>query len=190
MKNKTATTVKGPAGAIALAAIVALGVLATGCEDENTITQIIGGGGIEASELSFELTWDPVPDPGGTRPDLDIYVTDPLGQTISHSGSGSTPGPTPEGGSVDQDDPGDCGSVATEGETVSWTGLPPEGAYQFGIHYVRECDADPGAAPRPEPTYTLTVFVDGQMFEATQGTAVSNGGFTRIAVGAIAIVNP
>ena len=107
-------------------------------------------------EIRVTLVW-------GTDDDLDLYVTDPNGDTIAYFNPS-----VPSGGTLDRDDNvGQCGTDPEPGgvENVFWpdTPAPPSGTYTVGVNSYADC-APPGAA------YTLQVFVGGTLVQTQTGT--------------------
>jgi hypothetical protein len=86
------------------------------------------GCGWQGGNIQVTLAWQ-------TGADLDLYVTDPTGQTISyrnrHSGSG---------GHLDQDARGACTGSGPTIENVYYDSpRPPPGRYQIDVHYYSPC---------------------------------------------------
>jgi len=81
------------------------------------------GGGLNGADGSprFNLVWS-----GST--DLDLYVTDPSGYTISYTSISS-----PSGGILDVDCTGNC--PGGNSENITWEQGGPLGVYQFHVNY-------------------------------------------------------
>ena len=93
-------------------------------------------------DVSFTLTWTYSQNVQGADrrggPDVDIWVTDPLGQRINTSEERPIrKGPTPEGGRADFDDRGAHGDGNGGGpERVFWPkGKAPVGDYTYGVRW-------------------------------------------------------
>ena len=116
--------------------------------DDNCNGVIDEGCGFATGNIQITLAW-------ATGADLDLYVTDPSGYTISYSRTRS-----PSGGHLDHDARGAC--VRSQGgatiENVYWsTPRPPPGTYVVEVHNYSGCrvsDATQG---------TLSIAVGGQV---------------------------
>ncbi len=84
------------------------------CEGLVDTSECISG---EDGDPRFNLTWS-----GST--DLDLYVTDPTGETISYINISSS-----SGGILDVDCVGDCDTVNSE--NITWPDGGPSGTYSF-----------------------------------------------------------
>lgn len=116
--------------------------------DNNCNGYIDDGCGFQSGQIQINLAW-------GTGADLDLYVTDPFGETINYRSrtSGS-------GGALDVDARGACGrgGETYTVENVYWaTQTPPSGRYQIDVHNYSQCRV-PGAT-----TATLSISVGGQI---------------------------
>ncbi len=119
--------------------------------DDNCNGVIDEGCGFATGNIQITLAW-------GTGADLDLYVTDPHGYTISYSRTRS-----PSGGHLDHDARGAC--VHSHGgatiENVYWeTPRPPPGTYVVEVHNYSGCrvsDVTQG---------TLSIAVGGQVLGA------------------------
>lgn len=119
--------------------------------DDNCNGVIDEGCGYQTGQIQITLAW-------ATGADLDMYVTDPMGQTISYMNrqSGS-------GGVLDHDARGACNASQANNtiENVYWNSpRPPSGQYQVEVHYWGDCGAA-GITPA-----TLSIAVGGQIIGA------------------------
>ncbi|MBN2301659.1 MAG: hypothetical protein JXN60_03985 [Lentisphaerae bacterium] len=147
----------------------------TGCEnasdDDGANAGIDPGAVIDASgnigDPAFTLVWSY--DIAGEGPDIDFYVTDPNGATLSTSRNGYGLGPTPEGGIIDFDDRGAEGDGDGGGpERAYWPqGQAPQGVYSFGVRYY----SGTGHA-----NYTMRVYKGGRLVATKTGTLTERGG--------------
>lgn len=103
---------------------------------ENSGPECNGSGNLPGADGSprFNMTWS-----GDT--DLDLYVTDPTGFTISYTSTSS-----PSGGILDLDCTGSC--PGGNAENITWENGGPSGVYEFHVNYYS------GSANTP---FTLTV---------------------------------
>jgi hypothetical protein len=85
--------------------------------DESTCSGMSGADG----SPRFNLTWN------GSS-DLDFYVTDPTGETISYTNTSSS-----SGGILDVDCTGDCSGGNSE--NITWEAGGPSGTYSFYVNY-------------------------------------------------------
>lgn len=119
--------------------------------DDNCNGVIDEGCGYQTGNIQVTLGWN-------TGADLDLYVTDPYGHTISYQNRQS-----PSGGVLDHDARGACnpGQANNTIENVYWnTPQPPSGQYRIEVHYWGECRvADVTQA-------TLSIAVGGQVIGA------------------------
>jgi hypothetical protein len=103
--------------------------------DDNCDGRIDEGCGWESGQIQITLAW-------GTGADIDLYVTDPYGETISYQRRQSS-----SGGMLDHDARGACVAGGDTIENVFWsTPQPPPGTYQVELHYWGNCGA---AGPTP-----------------------------------------
>src|SRR6185503_13603258 len=106
-----------------------------------------------------------------TGADIDMYVTDPSGETISYQHTQSS-----TGGALDHDARGNCRSEQANNriENTYWNSpQPPRGNYQVELHYWGECG---GAGPT---LTTLSIAVGGRIIGAYNVTLMPQ---QRIAV--------
>lgn len=128
--------------------------------DDNCNGQIDEGCGYSSGNIQITLAWN-------SGADLDMYVTDPAGETLSYSHQQSA-----SGGHLDHDARGQCNASQQNNriENVYWnTPNPPSGTYQVELHYWGECNS--GAGPT---TATLSIAVGGQIIGAYQYTLAPN----------------
>lgn len=114
--------------------------------DDNCDGRIDEGCGWESGQIQITMWWE-------TGADIDLYVTDPFGETISYSRrqSGS-------GGVLDHDARGACVSGGDTIENVYWSSpTPPRGTYQVEAHYWGSCGV---AGPTP---VQISVSVGGRV---------------------------
>ena len=132
--------------------------------DDNCDGQIDEGCGYSSGDIQITLFWQ-----GGA--DIDMYVTDPMGETISYSHTQSQ-----SGGHLDQDARGDClrSQANPTIENVYWGPNPPSGRYQIELHHFSACRSGGGATP-----VTVSIAVGGQVIGAYNYTITPND---RIAV--------
>jgi hypothetical protein len=133
---------------IARAALVLSPCLAWSCASRPARTQTA-----DAAPLVEALRDAPeAPAPGalvvrlafGAAADLDLYVTDPLRETVYFANT-----PSRSGGRLDRDRT--CSDAAPRIESVVFE-RPPPGRYRVGIDYPKSCDGSDSTAP-----YVLTV---------------------------------
>jgi len=128
--------------------------------DDNCNGQIDEGCGYSSGNIQITLAWN-------TGADMDLYVTDPNGETISYSHT-----TTNSGGHLDHDARGNCRADQPNNriENVFWdTPSPPNGTYQVEVHYWGDCNS--GAPPT---TVTLSIAVGGQIIGAYNYTLTPN----------------
>ena len=119
--------------------------------DDNCNGVIDEGCGYNTGNIQITLAW-------ATGADLDMYVTDPSGYTISYQNTRS-----PTGGHLDHDARGACNRRQANNtiENVYWDSpQPPSGRYQVEVHYWGDC----GAAGATQAT--LSIAVGGQIIGA------------------------
>jgi tRNA (guanosine-2'-O-)-methyltransferase len=103
--------------------------------DDNCDGRIDEGCGYQSGAIQITLAWQ-------TGADIDLYVTDPSGFTISYQDRQS-----PTGGVLDHDARGACVSGSDTIENVYWnTPAPPRGQYLIELHYWGDCGVA-GATP-------------------------------------------
>lgn len=99
--------------------------------DDNCNGQIDEGCGYQSGNIQITLAWQ-----GGA--DLDLYVTDPMGQRLNWQQTSVS-----SGGQLDHDDRGACRSDGNDGmnvENVFWNSpQPPSGNYQVAVDYFSQC---------------------------------------------------
>lgn len=128
--------------------------------DDNCNGQIDEGCGYSSGNIQITLAWD-------TGADIDMYVTDPAGETISYSHTQAA-----SGGHLDHDARGNCRPNQPNNtiENVYWESPdPPSGSYQVALHYWGECNSNAG----PTPT-TLSISVGGRILGAYNYTLAPN----------------
>ncbi len=122
--------------------------------DDNCNGQIDEGCGYSSGNIQITLAWQ-----GGA--DLDMYVTDPAGETISYSHRRSA-----SGGHLDQDARGQCNASQANNtiENVYWNQPnPPRGTYNVQVHYWAGSSCSTSAGPTP---LTLSIAVGGRVLGA------------------------
>ena len=113
------------------------------------------GCGYSTGNIQITLAW-------ATGADLDLYVTDPSGFTISYQETRSS-----SGGHLDHDARGACVRRQADAtvENVYWNQPnPPPGRYQIEVHYWGDCQVA-GTTPA-----TVSIAVGGQVIGAYQVT--------------------
>jgi len=122
--------------------------------DDNCNGQIDEGCGYSSGNIQITLAWN-------TGADLDMYVTDPQGETISYSHTR-----TQSGGHLDHDARGSCNPNQANNniENVYWDQQnPPQGVYRVEVDYW----SGSGCSTNSGPTMlTLSVAVGGQIIGA------------------------
>lgn len=114
--------------------------------DDNCDGRIDEGCGWQSGQIQITLAW-------GTGADIDLYVTDPYGETVSYQHTQSS-----SGGVLDRDARGACLPGGYTIENVFWsTPQPPSGTYQVELHYYGSCNA---AGPTPTQ---VSISVGGQV---------------------------
>ncbi len=119
--------------------------------DDNCNGVIDEGCGVQTGNIQVTLAW-------GTGADLDLYVTDPYGNTLSYQNRQA-----PSGGVLDHDARGACNARQADNtiENVYWnTPQPPSGQYRVDVHYWGDC----GVAGVTQAT--LSIAVGGQIIGA------------------------
>lgn len=125
---------------------------------EHTVTGTFGGFSDTATlfvalgDVVVTLDWE-------GDADIDLWVTDPNGETVRYDADSTT------GGHLDDDSNKDCeASAPPPPETISWpAGQAPLGDYTVTVDYWAECGAD-------SVTFTVTVEVNGEVVLSTGGT--------------------
>jgi hypothetical protein len=92
----------------------------------------------------------------GETADLDLYVTDPLQETVYFANN-----PTRSGGSLDID--ARCGAAGLRVETVTFVD-PPPGRYRIGVDFPERCDG------RDRPVPFLVTVQHGSVRREQRGT--------------------
>ncbi|MCS6798328.1 MAG: hypothetical protein NZ898_07335 [Myxococcota bacterium] len=120
--------------------------------DDNCNGQIDEGCGYASGAIQITLAW-------GSGADLDLYVTDPNGETLSYMNRQVS-----SGGYLDHDARGNCNPSQANNriENVYWNSpQPPRGTYRVEVHYWGECNSGAGVTP-----LTLSVAVGGRVIGA------------------------
>lgn len=114
--------------------------------DDNCDGRIDEGCGWQSGQIQITLAWN-------TGADIDLYVTDPFGETISYMHRQSA-----SGGVLDHDARGACVPGGDTIENVYWSQpQPPRGTYQVELHYWGSCGV---AGPTPA---TVAISVGGRV---------------------------
>jgi len=97
--------------------------------DDDCDGVIDDGCGYGAGLMQVTVSWD-------TGADIDLYVTGPLGDTLSFQRPA-----TPTGARVDHSGRGDCVDMPNpRTENIRWVGARPiDGIYEVEVHYWGEC---------------------------------------------------
>ena len=121
-----------------------------------------GGSQGQTGDVSFRLTWS------GPQ-DLDLYVTEPSGETIYYSHTSSA-----TNGQLDVDSNAGCSNPSSSPtENVFWPeGSAPHGTYQFYARRYSACSAT------STPSFTLRVF-EGETVVRTINSTIPEGGETE-----------
>ncbi|MCH7639118.1 MAG: hypothetical protein IH855_06605 [Bacteroidetes bacterium] len=129
-------------------------------------TTVVDGVEVGTGDVRVTLTWN-------TSADIDLHVTDPMGEEVYFGNRQAT-----SGGELDVDANGGCSNDPTV-ENIFWpTGQAPYGFYQVRVDYFGACGA--GAT-----NYEVTVSVDGRVVDSQSGVLSSSAdsatlpGFTR-----------
>lgn len=128
--------------------------------DNNCNGQIDEGCGYGSGAIQITVAWN-------TLADMDMYVTDPSGTTISWQNQQS-----PTGGVLDHDARGNCrpNDANNRIENVFWnTPTPPSGNYQVDLHYWGDCHTG-----NPPTTATVSIAVGGRIIGAYNYTFAAN----------------
>jgi hypothetical protein len=130
-------------------------------EDEDSpvsLPENLGTGDVQVT-----LLWD-------TDADLDLYVTDPGGDTVFHANA-----EVPSGGVLDRDANRYCTPSEESVENVFWpTGAAPGGSYVAEVRLFSICQ------DQQAPTFQLIVQVDGRVAEQVTATLEPSGGPYRV----------
>jgi hypothetical protein len=122
-------------GAISQADLQDIAMVCGACDEPSCLDlldeEICNSNGLQGAEGNprFNLTW------GGST-DLDLYVTDPNGETISYQITSSS-----SGGLLDVDCLGDC--PGGNAENIFWPNGGPSGTYQYYVNYFYGSDTTP-----------------------------------------------
>tara|TARA_A100000171_G_scaffold30980_1_gene29299 strand:- start:25563 stop:26513 length:951 start_codon:yes stop_codon:yes gene_type:complete len=144
-------------GAITQADLQDIAAVCAACDEPSCLDlldeEVCENNGLQGASGNprFNLTWT-----GGT--DLDLYVTDPNGDTISYSNRTS-----PSGGALDVDCLGNC--PGGNSENIFWENGGPSGTYSFYINYFS------GSGPTP---FTVTVFEDTNVISTHTGSVTDS----------------
>ena len=119
--------------------------------DDNCDGRIDEGCGYQSGNIQITLGWN-------TGADLDMYVTDPNGETIYYGHNTSS-----SGGNLDHDARGNCGNGQSNSqiENIYWNQPnPPHGTYNVEVHYWSGSACSTSAGPT---TLSLAIAVGGQV---------------------------
>ncbi|MEO0324544.1 MAG: MopE-related protein [Myxococcota bacterium] len=119
--------------------------------DDNCNGQIDEGCGYQSGNIQVTLAWN-------SGADLDMYVRDPMGNTLSYENRQSS-----TGGFLDQDARGACepGQPNNTIENVFWNQAnPPQGTYDVMVNYWSGSTCSTNAGPT---NLTLSISVGGQV---------------------------
>ena len=122
--------------------------------DDNCNGEIDEGCGYSSGNIQITLAWN-------TGADLDLYVTDPQGQTLSYSATTNS-----SGGHLDHDARGMCnqGQANNTIENVYWNQPnPPPGIYAVRVHYWAGASCSTSAGTT---NLTLSIAVGGRVIGA------------------------
>ena len=122
--------------------------------DDNCNGQIDEGCGYSSGNIQITLGWN-------TQADLDMYVMDPAGETISYQHKRSA-----SGGHLDQDARGACNPNQANNaiENVYWDQAnPPSGVYRVQVKYWDGSSCSTNAGPTQ---LTLSIAVGGRIVGA------------------------
>lgn len=123
----------------------------------HNLSLLCGGGGVRdepvlrTGDVQVTLRWD-------TIDDLDVFVTDPVGDTVSYQNPF-----IPSGGQLDVDANAACFQPLspTPVENIFWpTGQSPTGDFVVTVNIFERCRAAQNAIP-----FTLLVLVKGEVIE-------------------------
>ena len=118
---------------------------------------------VTTGDVRVTLIWD-------NDDDLDLYVTDPAGDTVWFGNPSVA-----SGGTLDRDDNvGACGSDAEAGgvENIVWPTTAPAGTYTVELKQFDNCGATTMA------NYTIQVFVGGVLIDTRTGSTDDPNGAT------------
>ena len=114
-------------------------------------TMTIDGTEVQTGAVQVTLQWN-------TPVDLDLYVTDPAGDTVSYQNTS-----VGSGGELDVDARRSCQTTPETVENIIWRANPPRGAYTVRVNYYTACDEGPAS-------YTATLRRGGQVVDTWTGT--------------------
>ncbi len=120
--------------------------------DDNCDGRIDEGCGYASGTIQVTMAWN-----GGG--DMDLYVTDPMGEVLSYSNKQVT-----SGGVLDHDARGMCRPDQPNNtiENVFWNSEQPmRGTYRVELHYWGDCNSDAGAMDT-----TTSIAVGGKVIGA------------------------
>lgn len=125
--------------------------------DDNCDGAIDEGCGWQSGPIQITSAWQ-------TGADIDLYVTDPYGETISYQRRQAS-----SGGILDHDARGACLGASDTIENVYWSQpQPPQGRYQVELHYWGSCGV---AGPTPS---TVSIAVGGRVIGVYNVTLQEN----------------
>lgn len=114
--------------------------------------------GAATGPLQIATAWN-------TGADIDIYLTDPNGETVSFQRRESA-----SGSHVNRSARGSCGQGSQPRlENVVYRNRPPAGEYKIELHYLFECEANAGMA-----TATVSVSAAGELVGSYNATLSPN----------------
>jgi len=146
------------AGAISASNIRDVAMLCGNCDEPSCqgLVDEADCGGLAGADGSprFNLTW-------GGDTDLDLYVTDPNGETLSYTNTSSS-----SGGELDVDCTGNCSGGNSE--NITWVDGGPSGNYSFYVNHFSGSSA----------SYTLTVRDNGGSVTSYTGSLSSGNSTT------------
>ncbi len=121
-------------------------------------------GDLAAADVAVMLTWV-------GRSDVDLHVTDGLGQHVFYGDTS-----TPEGGSLDLDSNPACDIDDVNQEIISWpAGTAPDGEYTVEVHLYADC----GVTTNP---WTVRVSRQGHETQTFEGTLTGATGIPPVTV--------
>lgn len=114
--------------------------------------------GAATGPLQITAAWN-------TGADLDVYLTDPDGETVSFQRREGA-----SGSHLDRSARGSCGpSTQPRVENVVYARRPPAGEYTLELHYLFECEANAGMA-----TATVSISAAGELVGSYNATLSPN----------------
>lgn len=135
--------------------------------DDNCNGVVDEGCGYQTGAIQITSAWN-------TNADIDMYVTDPSGETLSYSHTNSA-----SGGVLDHDARGACVAQTANNriENVYWNSpQPPHGTYTVALHYYSDCGVNAGPTAS-----TVSIAVGGRVIGAYQ-VMLTPGGGDRVTV--------